>query len=77
MKNIPRGTESITEKSKGRDSIKGKLGCGTRPGLCLMRAGTNRLYNVQNNSDEMLKKNRAHISHTPFQVEEVWGHRKS
>ena len=68
LKNMPRGTKSITEKSRGRESIMEKLrgresakcdeGRRAKPGFFRPRRATKRPFNVQNCQDEIRNKTR-------------------
>ena len=59
-----RGTESITEKSRGRGSAKCGKGLQAKQGFFRTRAGTKRPFNVQNGQDEMAKQNSGQLSET-------------
>ena len=66
LKNVLRGTKSITEKSRGMESIteksrgRGSARCGkgrqAKQGFFRTCTGTKRPFNVQNGQDEIAKK---------------------
>ena len=72
LKNVPRGTKSITEKSKGTESIteklrgRGSAKCGkgrrAKQGFFWTCTGMKRLFNVQNGQDEIAKKKRGQLA---------------
>ena len=74
LENVPRGTKSITEKSRERGSAKCGKGRRAKQGFFRTRTGTKRPFNVQNGQDEMAKTNRGQLSETSSQVEQAWGH---
>ena len=83
LKNVPRGTKSITEKSRGTESIMEKSrgresakcdeGRQAKQGFFRRRTGTKRPCNVQNSQNEMVKNNRGQLSETSSQVEQARG----
>ena len=74
LENVPRGTKSITEKSRGRGSAKCGKGRRAKQGFFGTRTGTKWPFNIHNGQDEMAKKNRGQLSETSSQVEQAWGH---
>ena len=74
LKNVPRGTKSLMEKSRGRGSAKCGKGRLAKQGFFRTRTGTKRPFNVQNGQDEMAKRKRGLLSETSSQVEQAWGH---